>query len=138
MSKYSYVLDLLQVSNKICGKYLKQYLSAGVAQDCGLTHTLRSSDFTPIDVTITDIPSCFVCPATAACFLLNGQMLTNAPRDVVIDRTTVSIYNWSAVPLRLLSVNTILCTDTIGFTYTTFFISLSKHWFWSVMMGYVI
>ena len=135
------MVDLSQVSNRISAKVFELwtlFLSAGIAQDCGLTHTLGSGaggGFTPIDVNITDTPSCFVCPATAASFALNSQPLTSDPPDVVIDSNTVSIYNWSAVPLMLLTVNTIACTDRVGFTSTTFFFSLSKHWFWSVMMG---
>ena len=131
MSKYSYVVDLSQVSIRISAKVFELwilFLSAGMAQGCGLTHTLESAGrFNPIDVTITDTPSCFVCPKTAVSFSLNGQMLTNAPPDVVIDSNTLSIYNWSAVPLSLLSVNAIACTCKVGFTHTTLFFSLSKH-----------
>ena len=104
---------------------------AGVAQDCGLTHTLGSGPgggFTPIDVNITDTPSCFVCPATAVSFALNSQPLTSDPPDVVIDSTTVSIFNWSAVLLNLPTVNMIACIDGVGFTIPTFFFSLSKHY----------
>ena len=135
------MVDLSQVSYRISAKVFELwtlFLSAGMSQDCGLTHTLASTGFTAIDVNITDTPSCFVCPATAVYFSLNGVTLTNAPPDVVIDSTTVSIYNWSAVPLMLPTVNMIVCTGSVGFTYRTFFFSLSKHWFWSVMMGYVI
>ena len=102
-------------------------LSAGVAQERGLTHTLGLKTFIPIDVNITATPSCFVCTATAANFSLNGETLMHAPPDVVNDSTTVSIFNWSAVPLKLLLVNAIDCRDTVGFTYKTFFYSLSKH-----------
>ena len=87
-----------------------------------------SAGFTPINVNITDTPSCFVCHQTAASFSLNGQTLTNVPQDVVIDSTTVSIFNWSAVPLMLPMVNTIVCTDTVAFISTTFFFSLSKYY----------
>ena len=102
-------------------------LSAGVAQECGLTHTLGSNAFNPIDVNITATPSCFVCPATAVYFSLYGETLMDAPPDVVIDSTTASVFNWSAVPLKLLFVNAIACRDTVGFTPTTVFFSLSKH-----------
>ena len=103
-------------------------LSAGVAQECGLTHTLASGGgFKPIDVNITATPSCFVCPETDAYFSLNGETLMDAPPDVVINSTTASIFNWSAVPLKLLYVNAIACIDTVGFTHTTRFFSLSKH-----------
>ena len=103
-------------------------LSAGVAQECGLTHTLASGGgFEPIDVNITATPSCFVCPETAADFSLNGETLMDAPPDVVIDSTTASIFNWSAVPLKLLFLNRIACRDSVGFKYTTRFFSLSKH-----------
>ena len=63
----------------------------------------------------------------AALFSLNNQTLINAPPDVVIDSNTVSIYNWSAVPLYLCTQNIIQCREKdIGFTRTTNFFSLSK------------
>ena len=105
-------------------------LSAGVAQECGLTHTLTFSYSNPIDVNITATPSCLVCPATAKYFSLNGETLINAPPDVVIDSTTASIYNWSVVPLKLLLLNRIVCGEKgVGFTFEAYFFSLSKHLF---------
>ena len=99
-----------------------------------LTHTLESNGFTPIDVNITATSSCFVCPVIAADFSLNSETLMDAPPDVVINSTTVSIFNWSAVPLKLLFVNVIACRDTVGFIHTTMFFSLSKHYLFNYDM----
>ena len=107
------------------------FLFAGFTQECGVSHILSGNFIAPIDVNLTETPTCFVCPKDPLTFKLNNQFLLPARPDVVIDKSirTLFIFNWTAVQaLNLTYFNTMECIGTeVGFHFLTRFFSLSKH-----------